>query len=154
MATISVSIFKRYINASFFLFVTIILSITTSAQKKEISQARSDIKSRSNLEQAETSMRNLLKDSVNRQNIRIYETLANAVSAQYEVANEKLYLKEGYDTVAFFNTAHKMFIAYESLDSIDALPDKKGRIKPKYRKKMLSILINTDVIYIMVDYSL
>ena len=28
----------------FFLFVTIILSITTSAQKKEISQARSDIK--------------------------------------------------------------------------------------------------------------
>lgn len=51
----------------FFLFVTIILSITTSAQKKEISQARSDIKSRSNLEQAETSMRNLLKDSVNRQ---------------------------------------------------------------------------------------
>ena len=80
-------------------------------------------------------MRNLLKDSVNRQNIKIYETLANAVSAQYEVANEKLYLKEGYDTVAFFNTAHKMFIAYESLDSIDALPDKKGRIKPKYRKK-------------------
>lgn len=119
----------------FFLFVTIILSITTSAQKKEISQARSDIKSRSNLEQAETSMRNLLKDSVNRQNIKIYETLANAVSAQYEVANEKLYLKEGYDTVAFFNTAHKMFIAYESLDSIDALPNKKGRIKPKYRKK-------------------
>ena len=82
----------------FFLFVTIILSITTSAQKKEISQARSDIKNRSNLEQAETSMRNLLKDSANRQNIKIYETLANAVSAQYEVANEKLYLKEGYDS--------------------------------------------------------
>ena len=67
----------------FFLFVTIILSITTYAQKKEISQARSDIKSRSNLEQAETSMRNQLDLSVNRQNIRIYETLANAVSAQY-----------------------------------------------------------------------
>lgn len=28
-----------------------------------------------------------------------------------------------------------MFLAYESLDSIDALPDKKGRIKLNYRKK-------------------
>lgn len=119
----------------FFLFVAILFSVTISAQKKEISQARSNIKSRSNLEQAEASMRELLKDSANRQNIKIYETLANAVSAQYEVANEKLYLKEGYDTVAFFNTTYKMFLAYESLDSIDALPDKKGRIRPKYRKK-------------------
>ena len=119
----------------FFIFVAILFSVTISAQKKEISQARSNIKSRSNLEQAEASMRELLKDSANRQNIKIYETLANAVSAQYEVANEKLYLKEGYDTVAFFNTTYKMFLAYESLDSIDALPDKKGRIRPKYRKK-------------------
>lgn len=46
-------------------------------------------------------MRNLLNDSVNRQNIKIYETLADAVRAQYEVANEKLYLKEQYDTVSF-----------------------------------------------------
>lgn len=111
------------------------MSISAFSQKKEISQARSNIKSRSNLDQAEDLMRNLLKDSVNRHNIKIYETLANAISAQYEVANEKLYLKEGYDTVAFFNTVYKMFLAYESLDSIDAMPDKKGRVKPKYRKK-------------------
>ena len=118
-----------------FLFFAILTSIISFAQKKEINQARSDIKSRSNLEQAESSMRNLLNDSVNRQNIKIYETLADAVRAQYEVANEKLYLKEQYDTVSFFNTTYRMFLAYESLDSIDALPDKKGRIKLNYRKK-------------------
>ncbi|WP_298450921.1 hypothetical protein [uncultured Prevotella sp.] len=119
----------------FILFFAIFISIAVFSQKKEISEARSNIKSRSNLEKAESSMRNLLKDSANRQNIKIYETLADAVRTQYEVANEKLYLKEQYDTVSFFNTAYRMFLAYESLDSIDALPDKKGRVKPKLRKK-------------------
>lgn len=118
-----------------FLFFAIFISIATFAQKKEISQARSNIKSRSNLDQAEASMRSLLNDSANRGNIKIYETLADAIRAQYEVANEKLYLKEQYDTISFFNTAHRMFLAYESLDSIDALPDKKGRIKLNFRKK-------------------
>ena len=118
-----------------FLFFAIFISIATFAQKKEISQARSNIKSRSNLDQAEASMRSLLNDSANRENIKIYETLADAIRAQYEVANEKLYLKEQYDTISFFNTAHRMFLAYESLDSIDALPDKKGRIKLNFRKK-------------------
>lgn len=119
----------------FVLFFAIFISIAVFPQKKEISEARSNIKSRSNLEQAESSMRNLLKDSANRQNIKIYETLADAVRTQYEVANEKLYLKEQYDTVSFFNTTYRMFLAYESLDSIDALPDKKGRVRPKLRKK-------------------
>lgn len=118
-----------------FLFFAIFISIATFAQKKEISQARSNIKSRSNLDQAEASMRSLLNDSANRENIKIYETLADAIRAQYEVANEKLYLKEQYDTISFFNTAYRMFLAYESLDSIDALPDKKGRIKLNFRKK-------------------
>lgn len=46
-------------------------------------------------------MRGLLADSANRRNVKIYLTLAEAVRAQYEEANEKLYLKEGYDTAAF-----------------------------------------------------
>lgn len=124
----------------FFLFFSIFIFTAAFPQKKEISQARSDIKSRSNLEQAESSMHNLLKDSANRQNIKIYVTLADVIRTQYEVANEKLYLKEQYDTVSFFNTAYRMFQAYESLDSIDARPDKKGRVKPKYRKKNAAYL--------------
>ncbi len=64
------------------------------AQKKEISQAQEFIKSRKSLDKAEESMRKLLKDSVNRSNIKIYVTLAEAVRAQYEQGNENLYLKE------------------------------------------------------------
>lgn len=124
----------------FFLFAILLFSFTVNAQKKEISQARSLIKSRSNLEQAETSMRELLKDTANRGNIKIYQTLADAVQVQYEVINEKLYLKEQFDTAALFTTARKMFLVYECLDSIDIRPDKKGRIKPKFRKKNAEFL--------------
>lgn len=117
------------------LFISLFLFFPLSAQKKEISQARSNIKSRSNLESAESSMRELLKDSANKSNIKIYLTLADVIKTQYEVINEKFYLNEAADTAKFFNTLRKMFLAYESLDSIDMQPDNKGRVKLKYRKK-------------------
>lgn len=117
------------------IFISLFLFFPLSAQKKEISQARSDIKNRNNLENAESSMRELLKDSANKENIKIYITLADAIKTQYEIINEKFYLNEPADTAMFFNTLRKMFIAYESLDSIDMQPDKKGRVKLKHRKK-------------------
>ena len=124
----------------FSIIFSVLIAVSVFPQKKEISQARSDIKKRSNLEQAEKSMRELLKDSANKGNVKIYETLAEAIKAQYEVANEKLYLKEPFDTASFFTTVHKMFLAYEQLDSIDMQPDKKGRVKLKYRKKNAEFL--------------
>lgn len=117
------------------LFFALLFFSTAFAQKKEIRQARSDIKKKANLENAEASMRNLLKDSSNIYNEKIYVTLADAVRAQYEAENEKLYLKAQADTAKFFNTARRMFHAYESLDSIDMIPDKKGHIRLNYRKK-------------------
>lgn len=47
------------------LFFALLFFSTAFAQKKEIRQARSDIKKKTNLENAEASMRNLLKDSSN-----------------------------------------------------------------------------------------
>ena len=118
-----------------FVLLALLFAGNAFAQKKEISQARSYIKSRSSLDKAESSMRDLLKDSANRRNIRIYSTLADAVKAQYEQANEILYLKKKADTAAFFKVARKMFLACESLDSIDMLPDKKNKVKLRFRKK-------------------
>lgn len=118
-----------------FIVFTVFCVISAYAQKKEISQARSYIKSRSDIDKAETLMTELLKDSANRSNIKIWITLADAIRTKYNVANEKLYLKEKLDTVTLFKTARKMFLVFESLDSLDAQPDKKGHINIKYRKK-------------------
>ena len=124
------------------LFLTLILAITMQAQKKEISAAKTNIKNGSNLEATEKSMRTLLADSANRQNHKIWLLLQGAVKKQYDQGNEKLYLKQKYDTAQLFLIAKKMFDTLESFDSIDAQPDAKGRIQPKYRKKHADFLNN------------
>ncbi len=104
-------------------------------QKKEISQARHYIKSGKDLDKAENLMVDLLaSDSVNRLNTKIYQTWYLALQKQYDIENEKLYLKQKCDTVAVYDVLQKIFRVVFALDSVDALPDVKGRIRPKYRK--------------------
>lgn len=111
-----------------------------NAQKKEISLAKDNIKKGTNLEQAEASMANLLKDSANRNNEKIWLTLYEAQKKQYEQGNEKLYLKQVYDTAKLFLSVKKMFQTLEGMDSVDAQPDDKGKVKLVYRKKHAAIL--------------
>ena len=103
------------------------------AQKKDIAQAKEWVKKKQNLDKAQQSMEALLKDSSNRTNEKIYLVLFEAVKGQYEQGNEQLYLKQKCDTAQLFNNALRMFQVLESLDSLDAMPDGKGRVKPKYR---------------------
>lgn len=117
-----------------FSIVFLMLSMSAMGQKKQIAQARDYVKSGSNLDKAEKLMTELLKDTANRDNIKIWNTLFEAVKKQYDQGNEKLYLKEKYDTAALFNSTRKMFMILESMDSVDARPDKNGEVKPKYRK--------------------
>ena len=98
------------------------------AQKKELSQARTYIKSKKNYDKAEQLMTGLLKDSANHSNKRIYQVWLEAVKGQYDQANERMYLKQRQDTAAFFALTLRMFTVAETLDSIEMKPDKKGRI--------------------------
>ena len=111
-----------------------------TAQKKELSQARTYIKSRKNYDKAEQLMTSLLTDSTHRTNKRIYQTWFEAVKGQYDQANEKLYLKQRQDTAAFFNLALRLFTIAETLDSLEMLPDKKGRVRPEYRHRHATML--------------
>ncbi|OYP70354.1 lipopolysaccharide assembly protein LapB [Prevotella sp. P5-64] len=122
------------------LLCIICICLQINAQKKEISLAKDNIKKGTNLEQAESSMANLLKDSANRNNEKIWLTLYEAQKKQYEQGNEKLYLKQDYDTAKLFLSVKKMFQTLEGLDSVDGLTDKKGRVKLVYRKKHAAML--------------
>jgi len=112
----------------------------TYGQKKEISQAKQFVKAGNNLEQAENMMRKLLADSTNRRNVKVWNILFNAIKKQYEQGNEKLYLKQQYDTAKLFITTRKMFEVLEAFDSIQAVPDKHGKVKLKYRDKHATFL--------------
>ena len=124
------------------LLLLMITPCLTWAQKKELNQARSYIKSgkEKELMQAEQLMKGLLKNQKNRENKKIYLTWFDAVRALYSQANERLYLKQKQDTAQFFDLNHRMFTILEMLDSIEMRPDAKGRVHIEYRKKHAEIL--------------
>lgn len=120
----------------------LLLNITPClwAQRKQMSQARSYIKSGKDFDKAETLMADLLKDSTNRDNPKIYLILFQSLQKQYELGNNKLYIKQQYDTASLYNITMRMFSTLEQLDSVDAKPDGKGRMKLKYRERHAKIL--------------
>lgn len=127
---------KRFV----YLLFLLLMPLSLLAQKKEISQAKTNIKNGKNLEQAEQAMRKLLADSTNKDNEKIWLTLFDAVRKQYEQGNEKLYLKQGYDTAQLFTLTKKMFLVLEGFDSLDAIPNSKGVSAPSYRKRHADFL--------------
>ncbi len=114
--------------------VFLLVMSSAMAQKKEISIARNWVKSGNNLDKAEQSMLTLLKDSANRKNEKVWNILFESLRKQYASGNEKLYLKQKYDTASLFNIASRMFTVMASYDSIDALPDKNGKVNPQHRR--------------------
>ena len=108
------------------------------AQRKEISQARQYIKSGANLDKAVELMKGLLaNDSTNRHNTKIYSTWFDAVERQYAAGNEKLYLKQNFDTAMLFGYAKEMFDIIARLDSVDTSQRKKySEILNNYRPNL------------------
>ena len=115
------------------LFIIIGSSVNLLAQRRQLQEARSIIKSGKNYDQAEKMMTNLLKDSANRNNPRIYEMWLISVEKQYDQVNEEMYKKHVVDTTKFFSLTRRIFTIGERLDSLDMRPDKKGRVTPSYR---------------------
>ena len=105
------------------------------AQKKELSEAKTYIKSGKNLDKAETLLRKVIAMPEQAVKVDNHVLLADVMRKQYEQSNEKLYLRQLSDTAKIFPLLIRMFQTYETLDSVDALPDKKGRVDIRYRKK-------------------
>jgi hypothetical protein len=103
--------------------------------RQDLSKARTILKSGRGVEQAEKLMTELLKDSANRDNKRIYAVWYESVHMQYQAVNEKLYMKQRQDTAQFYELTRRLFTVAEALDSLDMKPDKKGRVAPEYRKE-------------------
>ena len=119
-----------------------ILALSVSAQRKQIGEARTYLKSGKNFDKAERLMTDLLKDSANQDNKRIYEIWLQSVQKQYEQANERFYTHKQQDTAQFFSLVRRMFSIAFRMDSLDMMPDKKGRVAPELRKDVARDMIN------------
>ena len=116
------------------MFLILMSPVAASAQKKEIQTAKDQVKAGKNLDQAAASMKKLLADSANRTNRKIWTIYFDAVRKQYEQGNEKLYLKQKYDTAQLFNYTRQLFEVAFQYDSVETAPDKKGRREFEFRK--------------------
>ena len=111
-----------------------VITIACLAQRRQLQEARVILKSGKNFEQAEKLMTDLLKDTANQSNTRIDDFWLQAVEKQYGAMNEQMYKKQKVDTVKLFNLTKRIFTIGERLDSLDMIPDKKGRVSLQYRK--------------------
>ena len=75
----------------------------------------------------------------NKQRAKIYYSAALLEESLNAVENQKAYLKQPYDTAKFFNKLCDMYGQLRLCDSVDVLPDAKGRLHPAYRHRTHSL---------------
>lgn len=112
-----------------------LMPVIAFAQKKEIAEVKGYLKTGKNLDKAETLMQKVIAMPDQKSPIDNHVLLTDVLRKRYEGVNELLYLKQLKDTTELFSVLHRMFLAYETLDSLDAVPDKNGAVKPQYRRK-------------------
>lgn len=118
-------------------------SLSLMAQKKEISQVKQMIKKSNNLNQAEQIMRDLLKDSANIHNDKVWNTLFDVLNKKYLNGNEALYLKRPCDTTQFYNNIAEMFKVAICFDSIQVKDNKPQKEINKSRENYANMLLST-----------
>lgn len=105
-----------------------------------IKEAKEAIKNGSNLEQTESKLIEAVQTEKNiykRLDYYYYAALLNRKMNDME--NEKLYLKQAYDTAKFFNSIYSVFQHMSAYDSLtDSIPSEK-KIR-KYKEKAIHLL--------------
>ena len=114
------------------IYVCLLFPLAGIAQRKQLQLVRDQIKAGKELTKAENTLRDLLVDSVSKKNSKIWLLLCDALRKQYEQGNEKLYLKQKYDTASFFSVTRRLYDTMSRFDSLDAQPDNRGRVRTKY----------------------
>lgn len=113
----------------------LLCTASSFAQKKQMQQAADYLKSRKDYDKAEKLMNGLLSDSLCRNNPKVWLLLHSSLIAQYEEGNEKLYLKQQYDTTQLFSVASRLFKCDLAFDSLELRQTLLGKGKLKSRQK-------------------
>ena len=86
-----------------------VLAAAGYAQRRQIGDARTILLRGKDFEKAEKMMTDLLKDTANQNNKRIYDVWLQAVEKQYAQLNEKMYMKQKVDTAKLFTLTQRIF---------------------------------------------
>lgn len=124
------------------ILLALAMTLSLPAQKKEINEAKTCLKTNKNLDKAEKLMRSVIAMPGQEHVVENHVLLVDILKKQYENSNEKMYLRQLKDTASVFPLLQRVFYACETLDSVEMMPDKKGRVNIKMRGKN-SVYLNT-----------
>ncbi|MCF0195022.1 MAG: hypothetical protein HUK00_07605 [Bacteroidaceae bacterium] len=115
--------------------LTLIISVNTFAADP-FKTAKSAIKSKNGLENAEKSLTEYATNlqTPPTQRAKAFNMAAQVADRIREVENEKMYLKQQFDTVRYFNALLRVYQHTMSCDSVEAEPDERGRLRSSFGK--------------------
>lgn len=114
---------------------------TVVDMKKTMKEARAAVKS-SNFAQAESLLEKAVGSSDEAKgDVSVHFMLMNVEHGLADAENRKIYLKSNPDTAKLFSYVYKVYQYGLSCDSLDRLPDHKGRVKPHYSAGISSRLL-------------
>ena len=108
-----------------------------------IRQAKENIKKKQKLEQTVNELVAEAKKEGQKHDrqIECYQLAAECSKLVNEAENVKVYLKQPYDTVKFYNSVRDLFRYVEKADSVSATPNEKGVIKRNNPERYRSLLL-------------
>ena len=129
--------------------VTALLLCASTAEvgaQKAFKPIKEYIKSGKNLDKAAAAVKTLEADSTFTKRAELLNLGFLVQDKMYQTENEKIYLKQKYDTAAFFASIYSMFDYASRCYDAEKVADNKGKIRIKYsyknRDKLLPIYPN------------
>lgn len=93
-----------------------------------------------NFSQAKKEADKLKTDSLYRDDIDLYLLAIEAEKGINDAENLKLYLKQKYDTLAFFSSTYNLIENARKIDSLEQRQVLTAHKQPRYRKKMATLI--------------
>lgn len=125
------------------LFILFVLCSLPLGAANVIRQAKENIKKKQKLEQTVQELVAEAKKEGQKHDrqIECYQLAAECSKLINEAENVKVYLKQPYDTVKFYNSIRDVFLYVEKADSVSATPNEKGVIKRNNPERYRSLLL-------------
>lgn len=139
------------------LSIVLLLSVgSIYAQKSNLKAAKSAAEAeKPDFAKAQSLIDEALKNPETMNDPETWNVAGQIQKAIVSEQEKKIWLKQAYDTVAFYNGTYKMTQYMLKCDSLAQIPNEKGKIKNKYRndnapviKQYKGNLINGGVVYI------
>ena len=93
-----------------------------------------------NIDQANALIESAIANKHTASNPDTWYTAGKIQEKIYNTENEKMYLQQAYDQAKFFSSLSKMFDYFLTCDSLEQIPDAKGKVVAKYRPEMTDLL--------------